>query len=386
MSSCNGKRLLILSGPMGNGHVRAAESLAACARDDYPGLSVEHINCAALMNPAMRAIFTHGYTAVLRHCPHLWRSIYDKTNAPPGTSGWDRFFHWFARRASGRMARYIERCGADYILCTHFLPAGVLDELKARDAVRVRAAVVVTDFDTHWAYVLPHLDHVFAPVEKGAFKLRFNGVPAERISLTGIPVMPGFTRAHPVREIREELGIPSGARAVMVAAGGDGLGPIDTIARFVLEQTDDHVIVLCGHNAGMLAAVREIAARHPGRCTPVPFTDDVDRYMAASDVVVTKPGGITVSESLAMRKMTIVMDPVPGHEERNVDHLLECSLAVKASDLPDLLYKLDVLRDNAAERERLQTAADREGTRNAARHILSVILAGGAARAGDGSH
>jgi processive 1,2-diacylglycerol beta-glucosyltransferase len=237
--------------------------------------------------------------------------------------------------------------------------------------------VQVTDFDVHGLWIHPHMTGYCVANHEIAARIVARGIAPEQACVTGIPIMPQFSRKLSRVECAAELGIDAHKRTLLMMSGGAGVGGIESLAeRLVGLDHDLQIIALAGCNETLLAALQRIAARHPGRLFPMAFTRTIERAMAAADVAITKPGGLTTSECLAMQLPMIVISPIPGQEERNADFLLEAGAALKAIDAAALEYKVRLLLD---EPQRL--AAMRESMRlkarpNAAADVLRLIAEG----------
>ncbi len=158
-------------------------------------------------------------------------------------------------------------------------------------------------------------------------------------------------------------------------AGGAGIGGIGELAERLLRlDRDFQVVALAGRNEKLLATLQELAGRHPRRLFPLGFTRVIERVMAASDLAITKPGGLTTSECLAMGLPMVVVSPIPGQEERNADFLLENGAALKACDAGALAYRVAKLLDEPKELAMLRRNAERLGKPNAARSVLDTVL------------
>ena len=161
---------------------------------------------------------------------------------------------------------------------------------------------------------------------------------------------------------------------VALMAGGAGVGSLDELAARLLRVSDElQLVALAGRNAELLARLRKLAKSHPGQLFPLGFTTTVERVMSASDLVVTKPGGLTVSECLAKHKPMLLVSPIPGQEERNADYLLEAGAALKAADAATLEYKLGQLLANPARLRAMSEAAHRIGRPHAAQDVIALI-------------
>jgi processive 1,2-diacylglycerol beta-glucosyltransferase len=234
--------------------------------------------------------------------------------------------------------------------------------------------VQVTDFDVHALWIHPHVDRYCVASEEVAFRLADRGVPRDRISVTGIPVMPQFSAQLDRTTCAAELGVDARRFTVLMMAGGAGVGSLDELAARLLPG-DLQLIVLAGRNAELLRKLRTLAKRHPGRLFPLGFTTTVERVMATADLVVTKPGGLSVSECLATGRPMLLVSPIPGQEERNADYLLEAGAAVKAMDGATLAYKLGRLIADPARLAAMSEAAHRIATPHAARDVIALLSA-----------
>jgi processive 1,2-diacylglycerol beta-glucosyltransferase len=186
--------------------------------------------------------------------------------------------------------------------------------------------------------------------------------------------MPQFSEAPPRARCAKEIGLDPHKTTLLIMSGGAGIGGIEEVTeRLAALKNDLQIVVLAGRNESLLAAVQAMAERHPGRLYPMGFTRTIERVMAAADIAITKPGGLTTSECLAMGLPMIVISPIPGQEERNADFLLESGMALKAIDAPALEYKLRLLLDEperlVAMRERMLAKAKPNAADTVLQHL-----------------
>ncbi|QSH41461.1 hypothetical protein P0136_07920 [Lentisphaerota bacterium ZTH] len=343
MQSETQKHLLILSGPMGNGHIRAAGALEACAVEKYPDIKVTNINVKKYMPLIYKKIFHDLYLYFANNCPFAWSFIYYKTDKPYPETWFGRTLAWWRKLITRRMMREILRLQPDYIICTHFLPAEILDDYKHKHNFKTPVSVIVTDFSLHWVYVNKVLEHYFVNCTEVKNLLLDRGVAERHVHITGCPVYPEFTRDYSddeTEKLREKHGINKDMPMFLVMMGGNGVGNLGRLCRILLDRFSDYgVIAMAGTNPKKLQILKNIQKEYPGRVFPIPFTDEVAQYLAMSQIVVTKPGGIATSECIAMKKPMIIINPIPGQEERNVDYLIERSIITKAHDESSLKYR-----------------------------------------------
>lgn len=373
------KRILLLSVSAGAGHLRAAQAIEAVAnRDGAAGWAVAtHLDAMDFVGAAFRKLYTDFYIKLVNKAPALWGYLYHATNDAPPDSALQRLRRGVERLNAGALLREIAAFKPDAIICTHFLPAEILSRALRQGQLNCPVWVQVTDFDLHRMWVHDCMRGYFAASDEVAYRMRDLGIPAGRIHVTGIPIMPAFDPALAASrpQLARDAGLDPARRTLLLMGGGAGLGSLDAIARRLLALDEDfQLIVLAGKNAHALAALRALAQRHPGRLLAQGFTDRVQQLMACADLVITKPGGLTTSECLAMGLPMIVNAPIPGQEERNADYLLEQGVALKAFDGATLEYRVRLLLRDPARLAAMRARAVALGRPGAAAAVLAQVL------------
>ncbi|TFW09345.1 glycosyltransferase [Oxalobacteraceae bacterium OM1] len=374
--SSRARRILVLSVSAGAGHVRAAQAIEAHAarRTD---VDILHLDALDYMASGFRRVYSDYYLQLVARYPALWGQLYKATDRAEPDAWPQRLRRGIERTSARALLRALDVTDPDLILCTHFLPAELLGYLAARRPLRSPVWVQVTDFDLHRMWVQPNVAGYFVASEEVAHRMRARGVPAERIHLTGIPVMPAFRQLPERRACALELSLDPQRPTVLLMGGGAGLGGLPAVAAQLLGcDARVQLAVLAGRNPAVLAAMKALAAAHPGRVAALPFTDRVERVMACADLVVTKPGGLTVSECLAFGLPMVLHSPIPGQEERNADYLLEQGVAVKAGDAVTLEYLVRQLLSDAERRAAMAARARALGRPDAAGKVIEILLAG----------
>ncbi|MBC8008016.1 MAG: galactosyldiacylglycerol synthase [Prolixibacteraceae bacterium] len=369
------KKILLLSVSAGAGHTRAAEALRSCSSAATFEVTTIHLDVMHFVTPGLRKLYTDFYIFLVKRAPALWSYLYQIANdAKPGNR-MHQLRRWAERLNSKPLLREIAQFKPDIIVCTHFLPAEILSQLIAAGGLNCPVWVQVTDFDLHRMWVHEHMAGYFAPNEEVAFRMRGQGIAAKAIHVTGIPIMAAFSQQLDRNVCAREFGIDPRVMTLLLMGGGAGLGSLNAVAEHLLGlQENFQLIVLAGKNSAALTALQELATRYPGRLVPQGYTDQVERLMACADLVVTKPGGLTTSECLAMGLPMIVNAPIPGQEESNANFLLEQGVALKAFDLATLEYRIRYLLAHPAKLEDMRVKAKALGRPHAACQVLDTVL------------
>jgi processive 1,2-diacylglycerol beta-glucosyltransferase len=369
-------KLLILSVSAGAGHVRAAQAIEAVARAAHPPMEATHLDLLTLVPADFRKLYGQQYIKLVEKLPQLWAYLYSKSDRPSRDSLLGKLKRGAEKLNTRKLSAEIERLEPDVILCTHFLPAELLSRQIARGRKLPPVWVQVTDFDVHALWVHPHVARYCVASDEVAFRLADRGVPREKITVTGIPVMPQFSAPLDRATCAHELGLTPGKFTVLMMAGGAGVGGLDELAARLLRLPDEmQLVALAGRNEDLLRRLQKLAKAHPGKLFPLGFTTTVERVMTAADLVVTKPGGLSVSECLAKGRPMLLVSPIPGQEERNADYLLEAGAAIKAVDVATLEFKLARLLADRPRLRAMSEAARRISRPQAAAEVVALLAA-----------
>jgi processive 1,2-diacylglycerol beta-glucosyltransferase len=370
-------RVLLLSATSGAGHVRAAQALekAFSGRGDC---IVEHIDALQHVSKLFQRVYDKTYISMVRRAPELMGVLYERTDQP-----WHHPRRRLAldRLNTGPMIRLLKRVQPDLCVATHFLPAEIIAWLIAKRKLRARNAIVVTDYDVHAMWLCRTVDRYYVAIDEAAEYLARIGVPREALRITGIPVDPLFAKPLDRHEARRHFGLAAEATVILVAAGGYGIGPVEQLVKDLLAlQRPWQVVAIAGKSEKIRERLEKVA-RTAGKLSDgspklcgVGFTTEMDQYMAAADLLVGKAGGLTTSEALARALPMALIEPIPGQEERNADHLLEAGAAIRCNNLPAAAWKIAKLLDDPARLTRMRDAARSLGRPGAAAAIAEDAI------------
>lgn len=378
--SRHSKTILVLSATAGAGHVRAGEALVATAKALGLPLDVRHEDTLNFTSPLFKKLYSEMYFGVVNRSPELWGYLYEKTEfKDPGKkkSPLLKVFDHFNYRTYSEM---LERVRPDAVLCTHFLPyAAIADKLRT-PSWRIPFFAVPTDYDVHSLWINPSITRYYVATTEAAWTVQAHGVPGRRICVTGIPVMPGFSAAGNRSVAAKKLGLSPEPFTVMILSGGYGIGVVDelvsSLAQFLasFRKRKFQVLVVCGKNRSLYEKLRRLRFPKNAGVKLFEYISFVDTLMDSADVLVTKSGGLTVSEALAKNLPMLIFDPIPGQEVRNADYLIEHGAAMSAINFTKLHFKLKRMIEEPEILETMRENARTIAKPDAARTILEDVL------------
>jgi processive 1,2-diacylglycerol beta-glucosyltransferase len=369
-------RALVLTGSVGSGHTRAAHAVAEAMLRSSHATDAEVVDVLSHAWPAFRALYRDAYIALIERAPGLVGWLYRSSDTSEG----GRARRLLQRLALARMRRLITDEQPDTIVCTHFLAAELLNGMVERGEWRGTFGIVVTDLDAHglWA-ACPRADRWFVALPETVEILVGKGVARNRIVVSGIPIMDAFSAPLPAREeIREKLGLSPKHPMILVSGGGVGVSNLAWTLRALLDlDLDCGITLVCGKNEALRHHAHDVVARAGARervrCHVLGFTDRMHELMHAADLSVGKPGGLTTSEALAMGLPMVIMNPVPGQEERNSDHLLEWGVAIRLNSPESIRWRIRALLSDSKRLRAMREAARERARPFAADTVVDAL-------------
>lgn len=320
-------------------------------------------------------VVSDGYIGMVRTIPKLYGIIYDRAERAREAGG---FRVWAGEFTARNIHGLIERMQPSAVVCTHAFPCGVMAAYKRMyDAASLPVMGVVTDFLVHPFWIYRNIDAYAVATPEMRATLIARGIDPARIAVDGIPIDPRFgDRSRTRAELREQLGLPGHRPVILVMGGGLGLGPVAATTRALASlDRDATTVVIVGKNRTLQSRVEEAARSSAADTRVLGFVENVDEYMRASDVLLTKPGGLTTSEALSAELPMILIKPLPGQEERNARYLAAKGAALRAESQGDVRRLVAQVLDDAAMRRDMGLAMAALRTPDSAHTIAQRIAA-----------
>jgi processive 1,2-diacylglycerol beta-glucosyltransferase len=369
------KKVLILSASVGAGHLRAAEAIEKTFIESKVAQEVRNVDVLNYTNPLFRRLYGKAYLDMVNNMPEVLGWMYDTLDKP-----WENEKRRLAldRLNTLPFVKFLNDYQSDIAICTHFLPSEIISWLKAKKKLNIPQVIVVTDFDAHALWLCHHYEQYFVAMEETKIHLEKVGIDQEKLTVSGIPIDSVFSQHKDKQEMRKKYELEPNRLTILVSAGGFGVGKIEHTLQALSElQTPAQVLAMCGKNEELKAKMEKVSADLMKKSEvifkPIGFTKQMDEYMSAADLIVGKPGGLTTCEALAKGLIFVVVNPIPGQEERNSDHLLEQGCAIRCNNLPTLAYKIDKMLANPQKFEQMKQNALNFAKPNAAKDIVDKI-------------
>lgn len=366
-------KILVTHVPAGSGHEKAAEAVCAALRKKDPAAQTQLLNGLDGMSPWYQWSFTQGYLDMIHRYPHLWGLCYHALDLKG--LAWAAYkLHRLSNASHGKVLESIlERERPDVVIGTHFFPMEVAAYLKAKGRLKARLITAITDLLPHSVWISPGIDHYAVGAEVTRQSLLERGVPEKNIRVTGIPIHPKFAHQADRAELARKLGLDPKLWTVLICSGGFGTGPVDRLVELLGRVPGPiQILVVTGKNSALrrrLETARDRLSRASHRMVVYGFVDNMEELMDVSDLMVTKPGGLSCAEAMAKGLPLLLESPIPGQEARNARVLEREGIALLARRLEEIPQRIAHLRRHP---EQLQAMADK-GRRAARPHSAQAV-------------
>ncbi|MDR3589843.1 MAG: glycosyltransferase [Negativicutes bacterium] len=368
------RKVLFLSAPVGSGHVRAARAVGAALRSLAPEVGVDFADVFDFFSPRLGQGLLKTYLALLDTFPGVYGRMYQWGNSSnSAVAGRELISRYLARR----MDDYIRAISPDAIVCTHATPAGLAAHLAKTGRLSIPILAVVTDFVVHRLWLYPEISRYFVAHDGLCDFLAEHGAGAVQAYPFGIPVDEKFTYRQDRGAVLKSLGLDPGLKTLLIMGGGAGVLPMPDIIT-ACDKIGAHlqIIAVTGNNAALRRKLQDLSSRLRGSSLlSLGFVDNIHELMTAADLLVSKPGGMTVAEALCRELPLVIFRPIPGQEEANTRYLVERSIAESSACVADLQSKVkDLLFTRPQHLSELRQNAAAAGRPSASRDIAQVIL------------
>lgn len=351
-----------------SGHRYAAEAVKKAIHSIDASVACYCID-AAYAYPNLGPIISQLYLEIIQKVPHIWNYLYDNPEINDVIKELREIFNFLH---VPKLRKLLKEHKKAVLVCTHTIPAGIIAYEKLRRKINLPLVGIPTDHFISSYWLSEGIDLYLVPNNKAAQKLLSAGIPQSRIHITGIPIDLSFSNSMKKEEAKKHFNLDPAKPSVLLMGGANGLGPIKKMLECLYKNSFPYnCVVVTSRNKKLR---NELKKKFNGRFHIYGFIKNISRIMSATDVIVTKPGGMTTSEALAMNIPMILVEPLPGQEEINAEYLVKHNLAELCSSIEALpTYIETAISQKNKIKQRLQAFAKPFAALDCAKHILNLL-------------
>jgi processive 1,2-diacylglycerol beta-glucosyltransferase len=364
--------ILILTAATGGGHAKAASALKEYMEKRIAGCRIYIVDALKYINPVVEKLIAGAYLQAIRSIPGVYGKLYDLSEKDESISG-------MVKGLNGVLARglysLIEHDSPDAIICTHTIPLQMVSRMKQKGLLDAPAIGIVTDYTNHFFWKLDEIDALVVAHDCIKEDMVRIGIRKEIIHTCGIPIYEHFTSdPQPDRKLLlKKMGLDN-KPTILVMGGSLGFGSMSGIFSSLLKlKRDIQIIAVAGHNKRLKVKLDDISRHFRKKTKILGYTDNINELMGAADLIITKPGGITISEALVRKLPLIIVTPIPGQEERNARFLVNSNAAYWLSRSDDLETVLRKTLDRPDVLQKMSEAAGKLAKPRACEDIMALV-------------
>jgi processive 1,2-diacylglycerol beta-glucosyltransferase len=366
------KRVLLLYISEISGHRSAALAIEKALKIADPSTEILCLNAFRYTNPVSEKIVNRIYSTVIQKTPAVWEFLYDNQRV---IRRLERFKKRINKHNSPKLKKIIDKFKPDIVACSQAYPCGMVAGYKKIYGSRIPLVGILTDYVPHSYWLYDEVDYYIVPAPEVGERLQKKGVPAKKIKPLGIPIDPKFNEPVDKGKVLQKMNLLPGVRNILIMGGGQGLGPIKAIIDSLKKvKTDFQALVVTGTNKKLFNSLSKRIRDHKKSFVVLGYVNNINELMSISDIIVSKPGGITTSEALAKRLPMIILKPIPGQEENNTVYLTGKNAAVKLDDPRDAGQVIEDLLSNRENLNRFRASAGAISKPNSSRDIAEFLL------------
>jgi len=366
------KRIILMYISEVSGHHSATLAIEKAIKILQPGAEVLNLNAFNYTNPISEKIVNHLYMGVIKRTPQIWDYLYDNPSVARNIEKIKDSVHKFN---SPKLKNLFDKFKPDAVLCTQAFPCGMTADFKKTYGSDIPLFAVLTDYVPHSYWIYDNVDYYITPSEEVSQRLVKKAVAQDKIKSLGIPFDPKFNedihKDNLIHKLKLKLDIPN----ILIMGGGQGLGPIKTIIRS-LEKVKREIqeIVVAGTNKKLYKSLKRRMRKYKKRILLFGYADNINELMSISDIIITKPGGVTTAEALAKNIPMVIIKPIPGQEASNTNYLIAKGVALKIDEPKEAGILIEELLAEPQKLIRMRESAQRISKPNASFDIARLVL------------
>ncbi|MFZ2938522.1 MAG: glycosyltransferase [Candidatus Omnitrophota bacterium] len=367
-----GKRIILMYISEISGHHSATLAIEKALKILAPETEILNFNAFNYTNPISEKIINSLYMTVIKNTPQVWEYLYDNPDVIKSLEVIKTSLHKFN---SQKFKNLFNKFKPDLVACTQAFPCGMIADYKKIYNSDIPLIAVLTDYVPHSYWIYDTVNYYVTPSEEVGLRLAQKDVPIDRIKPLGIPFDPIFNSTVDKAECFKKLNLKSDLPTLLIMGGGQGLGPIKTIIESLEKiKYDIQVLVITGNNKRLYKSLVKKTKKMKNKYLIFGYVDNVFELMEISNIIITKPGGITTAEALVKKIPMLIISPIPGQEANNTAYLTKIGAAIKVDDLENMNLVIDDLLASEEKLREMRIAAEKVSKPNASFDIAKLLL------------
>ncbi len=372
MAQAKHKRILLMYISQVSGHRQSAVAIQKSLKAIDPDCEVKSLNGFGHTFPVMEKIVNTAYMGVIKRAPKIWEYLYDNPKIIEVSRELKEKIH---KNSHKKLDPLINEFQPDIVICTQAFPCGMVADYKITHQAPFKVVGVLTDFAPHSYWLHPGVDYYIVPSDEAKDRFLKEGVPADKIKVFGIPIRNVFAEKLDRAALAQKLGLSLEVPTLLIMGGGQGLGPIkDVVKALTGLERPLQLIVIAGTNAKLARWLKKIQRHQDKKIIFYSYAHNVEELMEVSTLIISKPGGLTTSECLAKGLPMIVIDPIPGQEERNAQFLAGGGMGMRIDDKKEIASRVDELLNAPDRLQAMRDASLKKGRPQASENLARFIL------------
>lgn len=363
------ENVIILTGSFGEGHKQVAQSIVKTIEQYQPLMNVQEIDFISWSHPLLSKCIANGFVFGVKTFPKLYGHLYQESNHEMDNVNWIKKL---VHLESKKMALLIEETKPSAIVCALPYLSNIIASINVN---KIPVVTVITDYAAHSAWIHPSVDLYLVGSKQVQQQLIDKGVSLEKIKCTGIPVKPDFIKNHSKNQIASKNKLKLNLPTLLIMGGGYGMIQGNAIVQMIREftQVKLQIVIICGYNEKMKQQIKKGLKDSKHSILILGYVENVYEYMNLADLIVTKSGGVTVSEALVSSLPMLLISPIPGQEQKNAAYLVNQGAAVLATDTFEAKEQLKFLLLNPVYLKIMKNSAKAIAAPEAAVHIIHEV-------------
>ena len=364
---------MILSSTYGDGHKQVANAISEAINLSISEYEPIILNVMEIIHPHSHQISHFLYMQGIKKFPQLYGYLYKKTYQ---INTFSKMLNTFLLMGMHSILQILQEEKPAIVVSTYPFAAGVMSKLKEKGLTDIPAVTVITDYTNHSYWIHPLTDKYIVGSEHVQNKLIEIGIDRSKIANAGIPIRPRFFQGLSRKLLKEKYGLNPNVFTLLIMGGGLGLlgKGLSSIRQLESITSPIQILILCGRNEKLKKRLEIYKENSKHDIILLGFTEDVNELMMISDLLITKPGGVTVTEAISMELPLLIHYSLPGQEEENETYLMQSGVAMKAENDEDLAIKIQGIINNPRKLQFFQQKEKQLQKKTSLLETIGVIL------------